>query len=128
MQDNDVEIDRLFAEWKAAGRRGDAEAMAAMVTEDAEFWSHGMPTMRGRDTVRQSFLAAMATYDIEQEWESLERFHGEGWVLDRGIERNAVTRKADGVRTEVIQRGFTLLRRDPDGQWRFARGITNREA
>jgi uncharacterized protein (TIGR02246 family) len=123
-----AEIDLTFAEWKAAGRRGDAEAMAALVTEDGEFWSHGRPALKGREAVRQAFLAAVAEYDIEQEWESVERIIAGDWALDRGIERNVVIKKSDGTRIEVTQRGFSVLRKESDGWWRFARGMTNQEA
>ena len=43
---DDAEIDQTFAEWEEAGRRGDAETLASLVTDDAEFWSQGRPTMR----------------------------------------------------------------------------------
>lgn len=123
---DDSEIDRTFEEWKAAGRRGDAEAMAALVTEDAEFWSHGQPAMRGRELVLQSFRGVFADYEVSQEWETLERITFGDWTLDRGIERNVVIKKSDGTRIEGTQRGFTVLKREADGRWRFARGITNR--
>jgi len=128
MHDDQSGIDRTFAEWIDAGRSGDADTMASLVTEDAEFWSQGRPALRGRELVRQSFLASMADYDIEQRWESVERIVAGDWAIDRGIEHNVVVKKSDGNRIEVTQRGFTMLHRESDGRWRFARGITNRES
>ena len=128
MDEDQSGIDRTFAEWMDAGRRGDADTMASLVTEDSEFWSHGRPAMRGREVVRQSFLAAMADYDVEQRWESVERIVAGDWAIDRGIEHNTVVKKSDGTRVQVTQRGFTVLHRESDGRWRFARGMTNREA
>jgi uncharacterized protein (TIGR02246 family) len=124
---SNAEIDRTFEEWKAAGRRGDAEAMAALVTEDGEFWSHGRPAMKGREAVKQAFLAAMADYDVEQEWESVERIVAGDWAFERGIEHNVVIKKSDGTRIEVTQRAFSVLKRESDGRWRFARGMTNQD-
>ena len=128
MQEDHSGIDRTFAEWIEAGRRGDAAAMASLVTEDGEFWSQGRPPLRGREAVLQGFLAAMADYVFEQQWESVERIVAGDWAIDRGIERNVIVKKSDGTRVEITQRAFSILRREADGRWRFARGITNRES
>lgn len=123
-----ADIDATFSEWEAAGRRGDAEAMAALVTEDAEFWSAGRPAMRGREAVIAAFVVAFAQYDVEQRWERVERIVAGDWAFERGIEHNVVTKRSDGTRIEVTQRAFSVLHREADGRWRFARGMTNREA
>ena len=42
-------IDVLFAEWKIAMGRGDAERLLTFITEDAEFWTQGAAAVKGRD-------------------------------------------------------------------------------
>jgi hypothetical protein len=43
----------------------------------------------------------------------------------RGEEMNVLTPKQGGALIEHPQRAFTILLRDTDGPWRFARGMTN---
>jgi len=123
----DAEIDETFTLWAEAGQRGDADAMAALVTDDAEFWSQGQPALRGRAAVLDAFRRVFVAYQVEQRWERVERIVSGDWAWERGIEHNAVIHRSDGARTEVRQRAFTVLHRDADGRWRFARGMTNRE-
>jgi ketosteroid isomerase-like protein len=42
-----------------------------------------------------------------------------------GLERNKRTPRAGGDVVIVQQRAFSVLHRSADGQWRFARGMTN---
>jgi uncharacterized protein (TIGR02246 family) len=122
------EIDQLFADFTDALRRGDCEALADLVTDDAEFWSPGAPAMQGRDHVRTAMREACEQYLVERSWEEIERVAGDDFMVSVGIERTRTTPRAGGEAVEVVQRGWTMARRGADGRWRFTRGITNREA
>src|SRR5947207_1785420 len=84
--------------------------------------------LRRRDRVRTSMRDACETYVVERSWDEVERLTGDDFAVSVGIERTRVTPRAGGEPVEVTQRGWTLARRGADGRWRFARGITNREA
>jgi ketosteroid isomerase-like protein len=43
------------------------------------------------------------------------------------MEHNRVTPRG-GEPVEISQRAFMVLRREPDGRWRYARGMTNLES
>ena len=120
------EIDALFAEWKAAMSRGDAERLLTMITEDAEFWTQGAAPVKGRDAVRTLFAAFFDTVSMQQDFEEIERVVSGDIAFIRGYETNFLTPRTGGPPVEVHQRAFMHLRRD-DGQWRFSRGMTNRE-
>ncbi len=117
-------VDELLNEWEAALRRSDAAALAGLVTEDSEFWTPGQPPLTGRDAVRQAFATVFEKYKIEQLFEERERIVMGDHVLLRGIEKNIITPRKGVGETTVLQRVFTLARRDADGVWRFARGIS----
>ncbi|HEY3570355.1 MAG TPA: SgcJ/EcaC family oxidoreductase [Thermoanaerobaculia bacterium] len=123
----DREIDELFAAWTEAGKRGDAAALVSLTTEDAEFWTHGAPAVKGRQAVTAMLEGFFAGFRFEQSFEALERIVLDGWAFVRGIEHNRVTPKG-GETVEIRQRAFMVLRREEDGRWRFARGMTNLEA
>jgi uncharacterized protein (TIGR02246 family) len=122
---SEAEIDRLFQEWSEAVHRGDAQALADLITEDAEFWSHGAAPLKGREET----IARMATFfqghDLHQVFERTEIVVSGDLAFVRGTEINRVVPR-DGEPMEVRQRAFSVLFRGPDGVWRFARGMTNR--
>jgi uncharacterized protein (TIGR02246 family) len=121
------DVEQLFAAWAEAVRTNDAEGLAALVTDDCEFWAHGVPALRGRDAVVAAFRNAFATRSFEQTWNEIERLSGDDFIVSVGIEVTQVT--GDGGEPVVVtQRGWTLARRCDDGRWRFARGTTNRES
>ena len=122
------EIDQLFADFSDAMRRGDCDTVAELVTEDAEFWSPGVPAMRGREHVRTAIRAACEKYRVERWWDEVERVTGDDFAVSIGIERTRAVPAAGGEAIETTQRGWTMARRCGDGRWRFARGITNRES
>ncbi|HTG31453.1 MAG TPA: SgcJ/EcaC family oxidoreductase [Thermoanaerobaculia bacterium] len=119
-------IDQTFADWMEAGRKGDAETLVSLITEDAEFWTHGAPAMKGREAAAAMFQGFFAGYTYEQSFETLERIVTGGWAFVRGTEHNRVTPRG-GETVEIRQRAFMVLRREPDGRWRYARGMTNLE-
>jgi ketosteroid isomerase-like protein len=73
------------------------------------------------------FEAFFAGFTNEQSFETLERIVVDGWAFVRGIELNRVTPRG-GETVEILQRAFMVLRREEDGRWRFARGMTNLES
>ncbi len=119
-------IEKLFYDWAEAGRRGDAHAMAHMVTEDAEFWSHGAAPLKGRDEVVSRMATFFEGYEIDQGFERQEIVISGDLAFVRGMEINRVTPRDGAPSMEIRQRALSILFREPDGAWRFARGMTNK--
>jgi uncharacterized protein (TIGR02246 family) len=118
-------IDLTLAEWAAAIARGDLALLSSLVTEDAEFWTQGAAPLIGRAAVESAFKPLLETYRFSQRFDEQERCLGPNWSLLRGVEFNTLEPRRGGPAWEVKQRAFSLLRRESDGRWRFARGITN---
>ena len=121
-------IEQTLAEWAQFFAEGDVAGLVSLVTPDAEFWTHGMPPIVGRNALREAFEAFFELYSVQQRFEILERLTGDGWVLLRGVEFNTLVPKAEGESEEYTQRAFSVLRQDKDGRWRFLRGMTNQES
>ena len=121
-------IEKLFRDWADAGRRGDAQAMAQMVTEDAEFWSHGAAPLQGRGEVVSRMTTFFESYEIDQGFERQEIVISGNLAFVRGMEINRVTPRNDAAPMEIRQRALSILFREADGVWRFARGMTNKGA
>jgi uncharacterized protein (TIGR02246 family) len=122
----DEAIEQLFRDWADAGRRGDAQAMAQMVTEDAEFWTHGAAPLQGRDEVASRMATFFESYEIDQGFERQEIVISGDLAFVRGMEINRVTPRNGAPPMEIRQRALSILFREPDGTWRFARGMTNK--
>lgn len=122
------EIDALFAAWKDAVGRADIDTLLSLVTEDAEFWPRDTPAIRGRENMRTVYASFFANFSLQQNFEESERLLEGGMAFIRGVEHNVITPRAGGAAAEVTQRAFMVLRLDADRKWRFARGMTNREA
>jgi uncharacterized protein (TIGR02246 family) len=123
----DSAIEQLFQNWSEAVRRGDAQALRDLMTEDAEFWAQGTAPLKGPDET----IARMATffqgYGLHQVFERKEIVVSGDLAFVRGMEVNRVIPR-DGAPLEVRQRAFSILFRGPDGAWRFARGMTNQSS
>jgi uncharacterized protein (TIGR02246 family) len=124
-EDAHREIDAVRDAWVAAVRDGNAAALADLVTADYEVWAHGAPPMRGPGTVVAAMGAALARFTIDQSYEPIETIIAGNWAFQRGIERVRATPRDGGAPHEAEQRALLILRRDDDGRWRYARGMTN---
>jgi uncharacterized protein (TIGR02246 family) len=122
----DAAIERLFEAWAEAVHRGDAQALAELMTEDAEFWSQGAAPLKGREETIARMSEFFQGYDLDQGFERTEIVVSGDLAFVRGMEVNRVMPRDGGPPMEVRQRAFSILFRGPDGAWRFARGMTNR--
>jgi uncharacterized protein (TIGR02246 family) len=120
-----AEIEALFARWAAAVASKDVDTLVGLVTEDAELWSHGAAPLTGRSAVRATFEAFFSRFDFRQDFELVELIVFADAAFARGVEHNHLHPLAGGDDVERPQRAFMLIRREPDGEWRFARGMTN---
>jgi uncharacterized protein (TIGR02246 family) len=118
-------IGALRDAWVAAVARGDARALADLVTDDYEVWAHATPPLAGPDVVVTAMSAALTKYAITQSYDPVETIVAGGWAFQRGIERIRGVPRDGGPAHEVAQRALLILRRGEDGRWRYARGMTN---
>jgi len=119
------EIYLLLDDWQEAVRDGNTEAVTKLVTEDAEFWSQGSQPLIGRAALADAFAPFFENFIFLQDYECHELIVRGDRAFMRGIERNKRIPRAGGNTVIVQQRAFSVLRRSVDGQWRFARGMTN---
>lgn len=121
----DAEIDRTLAEWAAGFERGDSTALIVLVSEGAEFWTHGAPPIIGREQLEGAFEAFFVEFSAVQRFVELDRTVAGDVAFLRGEEVNTLTPRSGGEAFEYRQRAFSVLRREGDGRWRFWRGMTN---
>jgi uncharacterized protein (TIGR02246 family) len=124
-QSVDAQVAALHVAWADAVRQGDVEVMLNLLTADYVLWAPGVVPVRGRDAVRPILTNATTTYEITTVLQSVERIIVGDLAFERGIEVQSVRPRSGGELVERRQRVFLVLRRESDGCWRYARGMSN---
>ncbi len=119
-----MSVDDLYAAWRDAFKRGDVEAIVELVTPDYVLWAPGRPPIAGRDSLRQMLAPALSTYDISPSFERTESLVAGDLAVDFGWDVQTVTPRARGESRTARQRVVLVIRRQPDGRWLFARGVS----
>ncbi len=118
-------IAALHDAWADAVTRGDADALLPLLTDDYEVWANGAPPLSGSVATAKAMRGAFARVRVVQRFDAIELVVRDDWAFERGIETVTVTPHAGGGLQPMSQRATLVLRRDDDGAWRFARGMTN---
>ena len=113
------------AAWVAAIEARDAELLRPLLTDDYEVWAHGVEPIVGADVAVAAMAAALERNRVEQSFEPIETIITGDWAFERGIESIRVTPLDGGPTREASQRALLILRRNAEGNWQFARGMTN---
>jgi uncharacterized protein (TIGR02246 family) len=126
MQDDEQAIRELFAGWGEASAARDVDRLLTFVTDDAVFLAPGQEPIRGKAAFEGLYRHVLSLYSFEQDWKFEEiQVLGE-WAYCWGRDSATMTPlDGNGVPVRASGMGLSILRRDPSGQWRVARGINN---
>jgi len=119
-------IRKLTEEWLTAMRNKDVGRLREMVTEDVVFLPPGFPPIRGKQAVEAMFNSFFPQFSSVEQSVSTEEVQVAGeWAFVWGIEEMVLTPERGGPGIQMSGKGMSILRRQPDGRWKFARGINN---
>jgi uncharacterized protein (TIGR02246 family) len=125
-QTEDHAIRRFTEEWSAAVKAQDVARLTAMVTEDVVFLPPGFPPIKGREAVEAMYRTFFPQFSSVLQTVSIEEVGVSGeWAFVWGTEATVLTPRTGGPPIEMLGKGMSILRRQPDGTWRFARAINN---
>jgi len=124
--DEERAIRKLTEDWLAAVRAKDIPRLAAMVTDDAVFLPPGFPPIRGRQAVETMYRSIFPQFSSVEQTVAMEEVQVAGdWAFAWGTEQFTLVPRAGGAPIEIEGKGMSILKRQPDGSWKFARGINN---
>ncbi len=131
-QVNPLDVDRdqgrirsLSQAWIEAIRAKDINLLLTMIDDNAVFLPPGSPPVRGRDEITKMFRTFFSRCDPEQSV-AIEEIQVSGdWALAWGAETMKATPVGGGPPLTMRGHGLSILRRQQDGSWKFARGINN---
>jgi len=116
-------IDALYEAWSDAFRRGNPDAVLELLTPDYVLWAPDVAPV-GREDLRPRLAATFAAYEIVPTFEREERIVSDDWAFERGWDVQELRARSGAEKQTHRQRVFLVLRREPDGMWRFARGMS----
>lgn len=107
----------------------DYAAVLDMITDDAIFWTANYLAIEGKAALKAAY-EGLAAYKVHQEFEVEELQVCGDWAFVRGYESFTLDPKdGRGERVEIKRRrAISIFRRQPDGSWKTARGMTNYDA
>ena len=107
--------------WLDAVKAGDAERLAAMVTDDVVVVHGNGRCVRGRDELKADFLNGFGMFSIEQNVSSTELVVRGQWAFEISEVDSTLTARGAGNSTQVHSTTVVALNRQPDGAWKVAR-------
>jgi uncharacterized protein (TIGR02246 family) len=119
------QIRSLSQAWIDAMRAKDIDRLLAMIADDAVFLPPGSPPVTGRDEVSKMLATFFSRCDPEQSFAIGEIQVCGDWAFTWGAETMKATPASGGAQLTMRGHGLSILRRQPDGSWKFARGINN---
>lgn len=125
---SDVEaIEKLLTEWEAAVNAADVSGLARLLADDALMMPPGEQTVIGKGEILSWVGPLFDRFSIE-ETDSVDEVEVSGdwaFLLSSFVFRG--TPKAEGESLQTTGKTVFILRRQPDGSWKVARAIWNRD-
>jgi uncharacterized protein (TIGR02246 family) len=118
-------IRRLGEEWSAAMRAKDVDRLLTLVTDDVVIMPSNMPSVVGKNAVGEMLRAFFACFLVDRTITPEEVQVGGDRAFARWRDSLTLRLISGGPPISVQARGVSILHRDTDGTWRFARSITN---
>jgi len=120
-------LERRDAEWSALASEGrDVEAILSYWTDDAIVIPPGLPTVSGKDALRQYVTESLRIPGFRISWKSSAPvLSGDGSFAYMAAENTVSMQGPDGNPMTLRGRALTVWRKDRDGEWRCAYDIWN---
>ena len=124
-------IQTLLQAWKTAAEAGDVAGILACYNDDIVQMPPDAPANRGKQAIEEYYRPGFELFSIEATWPvegTEEIIVADGWAfhLSEYIER--FTPKDGGEMIEVRGKIIEICQKQPDGSWKFAREIWNRNS
>jgi ketosteroid isomerase-like protein len=126
----DVEaIQGLTKAWGAAVETEDVDSLVALRADDIVQMPPGAPTSRGKQALEDFYRNLFEQFSVSGIWpvEGTEEIVvADGWAFHLSEYILRISPKAGGEATEEHGKIIIICQQQPDGSWKFAREIWNR--
>jgi uncharacterized protein (TIGR02246 family) len=124
-------IQALVEAWGAAIEAGDVAGVVALYTDDIVRMSPDAPAIRGKQAIEAIYLGVFEQFSVGLIWPvegTEEIIVADDWAFHLSEYTLKVTPKAGGETIEERGKIIEICQQQPDGSWKFAREIWNRNS
>ncbi len=124
-------IQALVQAWGAAAEAGDVAGMLAKYSDNIVQMPPDAPANRGKQAVEEYYRRGFELFSVEVTWPvegTEEIIVADGWAFHVSEYIQWFTPKAGGEKNEVRGKIIEILQQQPNGSWKFAREIWNRNS
>ncbi len=124
-------IQALVEAWRTAAEAGDVAGAVAVYSDDIVQMPPDKPANRGKQAVEEFYRGAFELFSIKVTWPvegTEEIIVADGWAFYLSEYIESFTPKAGGEAFEEHGKIIEICRQQPDGSWKFAREIWNRNS
>ncbi len=120
-------IERFLETAGEAVTQGDVEAEINRFTDDGIYMWPDAPSIEGREQLRALFERRFAMVEARLESKTDEIEVAGDWAFERGTSVAYIRLQGQDHVDTVHSKYINILRRQPDGSWKIARRIRNRD-
>jgi ketosteroid isomerase-like protein len=120
-----AQIDRVRRTWLDALGRGALDELVSMVTEDVVFLPANSPPVVGQEPLRELYATLLSRFRIRQDVTVSETLVDGPVAYEWGHQTFTMYPRRGGPPVSVHGYGMAIYRQGTDGEWRFARAISN---
>lgn len=124
-------IQGLLQAWGASVEAGDVAGLVALYTDDIVQMPPDKPANRGRQAIEEYYRGGFELFSVEATWPvegTEEIIVAGGWAFHLSEYILRFIPKAGGETIEERGKIIEICRQQPDGSWKFAREIWNRNS
>ena len=122
---DDLAIRTLFERWYRAMEDGNVAELLSLVTPDVIVKAPDLPPIQGSSALEQALAAFLDEYSETVDYEIAE-LEVSGQLAFARISETARIMSRSGSETSTINGiHFTILRRQPNGEWLLARDMSS---
>ena len=124
-------IQSMTEAWEEAIQAEDIPALLAMWTDDLVVMGPDAPTARGKQALEESYRGLFEAFAVTATWpvEGTEEIVvADRWAYQMSEFTLTMTLKAGGEAIEADGKLIMIFQRQPDGTWKFAREVWNRNS
>lgn len=127
MEQDIAEIKKFLVTAGEAVNQGDVEAEVGRFTEDGIYMWPDAPAIEGHEALREWFERRFAKVEAHIESKTEEIVVCGDWAFERGTSVVRIRQKSSDHIEIVRGKYLNILKRQPDGSWKIARRIRNRD-
>ena len=116
----------LLERWRRATRAKDIHALLELVADDVVFLPSSMPPIEGKEEFANMYRAFFPRYREIKHTAIIQEVQVAGdWAFLWGTDELRLTPESGETEIHMKGKGLSILKRHPDGSWKFWRGINN---